>query len=142
MDFKVANPSVAAGVKTGSRVRVAGEGRPGAGKGASGDLYLRIQLAPHATFEIVQTPTQITILYEYVHTLRMEEAKQMLESGDASIESIAFEVGYESESAFNRAFRRAFGVPPATWRKQAAMKEHYATIPNGAIRGQIINVQG
>jgi DnaJ-class molecular chaperone len=39
------------GVGDGSRVRVAGEGEHGAGGAASGDLYLRIQLAPHATFE-------------------------------------------------------------------------------------------
>lgn len=32
---------------------------------------------------------------DYVQHLRLEEAKQMLESGDASIESIAFEVGYK-----------------------------------------------
>jgi AraC-like DNA-binding protein len=28
-------------------------------------------------------------------------------------------VGYESEAAFNRAFKRSFGVPPATWRRNA-----------------------
>ena len=39
------------GVGDGSRVRVAGEGEHGAGGAASGDLYLRIQLAPHAVFE-------------------------------------------------------------------------------------------
>jgi DnaJ-class molecular chaperone len=42
---------IPAGVKTGSRVRVAGEGRPGAGKGAAGDLYLVITVLPHARFE-------------------------------------------------------------------------------------------
>ncbi len=39
------------GVKTGSRVRVAGEGRPGAGGGHSGDLYLVVTVQPHARFE-------------------------------------------------------------------------------------------
>jgi curved DNA-binding protein len=42
---------IPAGVGDGSRVRVAGEGEHGSGGGAAGDLYLRIQLAPHATFE-------------------------------------------------------------------------------------------
>ena len=42
---------VPAGVKTGSRVRVAGEGRPGAGGGANGDLYLLVTVLPHARFE-------------------------------------------------------------------------------------------
>ena len=39
------------GVKDGSRVRAAGEGESGASGGASGDLYLRVQLKPHAVFE-------------------------------------------------------------------------------------------
>lgn len=39
------------GVKTGSRVRVAGEGMPGINGGASGDVYLVITVAPHGRFE-------------------------------------------------------------------------------------------
>ena len=42
---------IPAGVAEGSRVRVAGEGERGAGGGASGDLYLRVKLRPHAKFE-------------------------------------------------------------------------------------------
>jgi curved DNA-binding protein len=42
---------IPAGVGEGSRVRVAGEGEPGSGGGKSGDLYLRIHLAPHDRFE-------------------------------------------------------------------------------------------
>jgi curved DNA-binding protein len=42
---------IPAGVGDGSRVRVSGEGEAGGGGAASGDLYLRIQLAPHPTFE-------------------------------------------------------------------------------------------
>jgi DnaJ-class molecular chaperone len=39
------------GVKDGSRVRAAGEGEAGGNGGASGDLYLRVRLKPHAVFE-------------------------------------------------------------------------------------------
>jgi DnaJ-class molecular chaperone len=42
---------IPAGVGEGSRVRVPGEGERGGGGAASGDLYLRIKLAPHPTFE-------------------------------------------------------------------------------------------
>ena len=38
---------------------------------------------------------------------------------DRSLASVAEDVGYESEAAFNRAFKREFGVPPATWRRNA-----------------------
>ena len=42
---------IPAGVGDGSRVRVAGEGESGVGGAVSGDLYLRVRLAPHPTFE-------------------------------------------------------------------------------------------
>jgi DnaJ-class molecular chaperone len=42
---------IPAGVKDGSRVRVAGEGEGGTGGAASGDLYLRVKIRPHPVFE-------------------------------------------------------------------------------------------
>jgi curved DNA-binding protein len=42
---------IPAGVRDGSRVRAAGEGEAGANGGASGDLYLRVQIRPHPVFE-------------------------------------------------------------------------------------------
>lgn len=55
---------------------------------------------------------------EYVHTLRLEEAKQMLESGDASIEAIAQDVGYEDAGFFSRLFRRKVSMTPAQYRRR------------------------
>jgi transcriptional regulator GlxA family with amidase domain len=55
---------------------------------------------------------------EYVHTLRLEEAKQMLESGDQSIEAIANAVGYEDAGFFARLFRRHVTLTPAQYRKR------------------------
>jgi transcriptional regulator GlxA family with amidase domain len=55
---------------------------------------------------------------EYVHTLRLEEAKQMLESGDQPVEAVATEVGYEDASFFGRLFRRKVGLTPAQYRKR------------------------
>ncbi|KAB2308327.1 helix-turn-helix domain-containing protein [Betaproteobacteria bacterium SCN2] len=55
---------------------------------------------------------------EYVHTLRLEEAKQMLEASEESIEAIANEVGYEDAGFFSRLFRRSVGLPPAQYRKR------------------------
>jgi len=42
---------IPAGVGDGSRVRISGEGEQGSGGAQAGDLYLRIRLAPHPTFE-------------------------------------------------------------------------------------------
>jgi transcriptional regulator GlxA family with amidase domain len=53
---------------------------------------------------------------DYVHALRLEEAKQMLETNDLSIEAIANEAGYEDASFFGRLFRRKTGLTPAQYR--------------------------
>ena len=55
---------------------------------------------------------------EYVHTLRLEEAKQMLESSDDPVEAIANEVGYEDAGFFGRLFRRQVSLTPAQYRKR------------------------
>jgi transcriptional regulator GlxA family with amidase domain len=55
---------------------------------------------------------------EYVHTLRLEEAKQMLEGGDLPVEAVANEVGYEDASFFGRLFRRKVGMTPARYRRR------------------------
>ncbi len=55
---------------------------------------------------------------EYVHTLRLEEAKQMLEAGDAPVEAIANEVGYEDAAFFSRLFRRKVGLTPMQYRRR------------------------
>jgi transcriptional regulator GlxA family with amidase domain len=55
---------------------------------------------------------------EYVHALRLEEAKHMLESGSAPVGTIAGEVGYEDASFFSRLFRRKVSLTPAQYRKR------------------------
>jgi transcriptional regulator GlxA family with amidase domain len=55
---------------------------------------------------------------EYVQTLRLEEAKQMLESSDDPVEAIANEVGYEDAGFFGRLFRRQVSLTPAQYRRR------------------------
>jgi AraC-like DNA-binding protein len=52
----------------------------------------------------------------YLAGWRMQLAKRLLRESGQSVAEIAAAVGYESEAAFNRAFRRLVGKPPATWR--------------------------
>jgi AraC-like DNA-binding protein len=56
----------------------------------------------------------------YLASWRIQLAKQMLREGKHSIQEIATHVGYESEAAFNRAFKRLTGSPPASWRRSTA----------------------
>lgn len=55
---------------------------------------------------------------EYVHALRLEEAKQQLEAGDDPVEVIAEAVGYDGVSFFSRLFRRKVGLTPAQYRRR------------------------
>jgi AraC-like DNA-binding protein len=55
----------------------------------------------------------------YLTRWRLQLGAQMLASTSHSVAQIAPEVGYESEAAFNRAFKREFTVPPARFRSQS-----------------------
>lgn len=55
---------------------------------------------------------------EYVHALRIEETKHLLETTAAGIETIAGEVGYEDASFFGRLFKRKVGLTPAQYRRR------------------------
>jgi AraC-like DNA-binding protein len=57
---------------------------------------------------------------QYLAQWRLQLAAQQLRLTDRSLASVAEDVGYESEAAFNRAFKREFGMPPATWRRSDA----------------------
>ena len=57
---------------------------------------------------------------EYITSWRIQLAADRLRSGEDSIAAIAADVGYESEAAFNRAFKRVTGVPPGVWRNGAS----------------------
>lgn len=53
---------------------------------------------------------------DYVQSLRIEEAKQMLETSDDAIDDIAELVGYEDPNSFRRLFKRTTGITPHQYR--------------------------
>jgi transcriptional regulator GlxA family with amidase domain len=53
---------------------------------------------------------------DYVQNLRIEEAKQLLETTQGPIDEISAEVGYEDSSYFRRLFKRKAGISPAKYR--------------------------
>lgn len=54
----------------------------------------------------------------YVQALRVEEAKQMLETDSAPVDAIGREVGYENVASFRRLFRRLAGMAPGDYRRK------------------------
>lgn len=73
---------------------------------------------------------------DYVHILRLEEAKQMLEVTDLPVESVALEIGYEDASFFRRLFRRKVGLTPSEYRRRfGAMRRAFTAAGEGRRSG-------
>ncbi|HET9865418.1 MAG TPA: AraC family transcriptional regulator [Steroidobacteraceae bacterium] len=64
----------------------------------------------------------------YLTEWRLELGAEALRTGHRSVQSIALDVGYESEAAFNRAFKRRFAMPPARYRRESRYQTHGAGI--------------
>src|SRR5215213_7747071 len=71
----------------------------------------------------------------YLRLLRMERAKELLESSFLSVKEIAFRVGLHDESHFVRDFKTTYGFSPALYRSQfknkVAIENHNGTNGNG-----------
>ena len=74
----------------------------------------------------------------YCARWRMRVAANMLRDGKQNASNVAYAVGFNSEAAFNRAFKREYGEPPATWRRkveeQARSKNGSAGLPEQVVR--------
>ncbi len=53
---------------------------------------------------------------EYIQAVRIEQAKRLLESGEVTIKSLAYQVGYSDISSFTRLFKRATELTPKEYR--------------------------
>ena len=62
----------------------------------------------------------------YLADWRLELAAEGLRTASRSVLQIAAAVGYESEAAFNRAFKRRFGQPPAQYRRSFRTQQRAA----------------
>lgn len=80
---------------------------------------------------------------DYVQALRIEEAKQVLETSDAPTDAVAHMVGYEDPAFFRRLFKRLTGITPARYRQRFRFiatggldeRRHIATDRRQAARG-------
>jgi AraC-like DNA-binding protein len=60
---------------------------------------------------------------QYLTQWRMLLAANLLRRSNAPLARIAEDVGYQTDTAFSRAFRREFGSPPATWRRSQSARD-------------------
>jgi len=61
---------------------------------------------------------------QYLTQWRMLLAANLLTRSNAPLARIAEDVGYQTDTAFSRAFRREFGSPPAAWRRSQSARDH------------------
>jgi AraC-like DNA-binding protein len=72
---------------------------------------------------------------QYLANWRMQVAAALLRNTNAPVASVALDVGYESEAAFTRAFKRSVGKPPAAWRRLKAQRTQAARTENAPSPG-------
>jgi AraC-like DNA-binding protein len=65
----------------------------------------------------------------YLAKWRMQIAAELLTGGNIHVAGIAAQIGYESEAAFSRAFKKMIGVAPSAWRR--AMDDRVVAEVNG-----------
>ena len=70
----------------------------------------------------------------YLTRWRLQLGARALTATSQGVAQIASEVGYESEAAFNRAFKREYGLPPAAFRRDRAARREEST---SAARGRV-----
>jgi AraC-like DNA-binding protein len=68
---------------------------------------------------------------QYLARWRLQVAANLLTGRRMSIAEAAAEVGYESEAAFNRAFKKFVGLPPGAWRKRRSNGAALGGAPDG-----------
>ncbi len=82
---------------------------------------------PRLANEVAMSPSRFAARFSlalgdspmaYVAKWRMNVACRKLSTSAVSIEQVAEDVAYESVAAFNRAFKKHFGLPPIAWRNR------------------------
>ena len=71
---------------------------------------------------------------QYCGRWRLRQAAIMLRDCDRKARDIAYAVGFGSEEAFSRAFKRAYGVAPAMWRRHMRASRPPGVLPRQQVR--------
>lgn len=95
-------------------------------------LFIQMHLGDHLSLDglarrLYITPNYLSTLFrqyenvtlgEYVETLRMQKAKDLIEEGKTELKDVGGLVGYQSISYFGRLFRKHYGISPTKYRKK------------------------
>jgi AraC family transcriptional regulator of arabinose operon len=81
------------------------------------DLAKAVNLSPWRLCHIFKTETTVGLV-RYLRTLRMEQARRLLETTFLSVKEITNKVGARDESHFLRDFKATYGLSPAKYRSK------------------------
>ncbi len=70
---------------------------------------------------------------EYVHDVRIDEARRILESSSIAVDDVGFSVGYGDPTFFRRLFKRKTGLTPAAYRRKFATIAPHADRPRSGL---------
>ncbi len=80
-----------------------------------GDIARRVNVSAGYFSTMFKKATGLNFV-DYVARLRVEKAKNLLQNPKFRISEVAYDVGFQSLSQFNRTFRRVIGASPRAWR--------------------------
>jgi AraC-like DNA-binding protein len=81
------------------------------------DLALQLDInAKHLSYLINQRLGRH--FFDYINEYRIEESKKLLETSELTIQQIMYEVGFNSKSSFNTAFKKYTSITPSQFRKK------------------------
>jgi AraC-like DNA-binding protein/ligand-binding sensor protein len=86
------------------------------------DVARHAGLSPHHFCKVFRKTAGVNLI-EYINRCRVEKARDMLLKPDARVSEVAFEIGYQSLSQFNRTFRSVTGENPTEYRRRILKPE-------------------
>ncbi len=88
----------------------------------------------HRTFHAVVGET----VSQHVRRLRLEQAALRLRTTDVAVTTVALDAGYETHTAFAKAFRQMYGVSPSEWRSSGPQRTAKAAMLEIALTGAYV----
>ncbi len=84
-----------------------------------GEVAKAVNASTHYFCKVFRTATGLTFT-DYLNRIRIEKAKNLLTNPNRRVSEVAYEVGFQSLSQFNRSFKRIAGATPTRYREDSA----------------------
>lgn len=111
-------------------------GKHFAESGAVARVVKHARIAERTLKRRFKTATGLTLI-DYLQNLRIEKAKELLESSAIAVDDISASVGYEDASFFRRLFKRRSGLSPARYRRMFQPIHASARTPIDGVDGRV-----